>query len=303
MQKKLKRGQYVGRIGSQSSFGVGHNAITIEFEGQAAEVFGGAVPGQFVQVACRDMDISRVGDPMLRRPFSIAGVRVQKQGTGEVTCLDLVYRVIGPGTRWLERRMPGDQVDVIGPLGNGFTLPEGGKAIMLGGGIGLPPMFFLADQLEQRGVEKVAFAGTRTVSHIEGSLQAGTVDSANVLAPTMALEEFVRSKTGCVITTDDGSCGYGGSIVAALGEFLEKNPGWDDAVLFACGPDGMLKALAEFAAGKGMACQVCMEAYMACGIGVCQSCVVTVKEGDAGKYKMVCVNGPVFDADKVVWES
>ncbi|MCF7956809.1 MAG: dihydroorotate dehydrogenase electron transfer subunit [Phycisphaerae bacterium] len=303
MKNKLKRGQYVGRIGGQRSFGVGHRVMTIEFEGEAGSVLGGAVPGQFVQVACRDMDISRVGDPLLRRPFSIAGVRVEPGNFGEVTCLDLVYRVVGPGTRWLERRRVGDLVDVIGPLGNGFTLPEDGKAILLGGGIGFPPMFFLADELSRRGVQKVAFAGTRTVSHIEGSLKPAAIDSADVLEPTMALEEFVRSQTACVITTDDGSCGYGGSIVAALGEFLVRNPDWGDAVLYACGPDGMLKALAGFAAEKGMACQVCMEAYMACGIGVCQSCVVTVKEGTAQKYKMVCANGPVFDAARVVWGS
>ena len=121
------------------------------------------------------------------------------------------------------------------------------------------------------------------------------------------MQQFSRSGTSSIIATDDGSMGYHGNVVEACREILVGNEQWAEAEVFACGPVGMLKAVAGFAREKGNPCQVCMEAYMACGIGLCQSCVVAMKAGAADdveskKYKLVCVNGPVFDADKVDWD-
>lgn len=310
-----RRGEYTARVIEQRKFGVGHKILCLELEGTAAKCFGRARAGQFVQIACRDLADQRRPVPLLRRPFSIAGLHPGGPDKQDCLSLEIIYRIIGPGTKWLERCLSGDILNILGPLGNGFTLGQDPKkrAILLGGGIGLPPMFFLADQLAQSGYgERVAFAGARMKSHLEGTIDTRTISSQDLLTPQMHLEQFKRSNTGCIIATDDGSAGYCGNITQVLEEFLEKNSQWQEGQIYACGPDAMLKAVAELALKRDMPCQLCLEAYMACGIGVCQSCVVPVQNSnnsaeeenspETKQYKLVCTHGPVFDARSIVWD-
>ncbi len=294
------RGVYTAVVTGQSKFGKNHDILTVKFENSSAAVICRAKPGQFIEISCYDNSDPRSQTPLLRRPFSIAGI---ERISDQITQLQIIYRVIGPGTNWLSARRCGDRLNIIGPLGNGFDIGDGNncRSILLGGGIGLPPMFFLADKLAQKGGQTVGFAAARSIDQIESALQTENPD--NPLQPAGRLEQFNRSNTNCIIATDDGSYGYHGNIAAALEEFLDNNADWRGAVLYACGPDGMLKALAAVAEKRQMKCWVCMEAYMACGIGVCQSCVIQLNGNGKIKYKLVCADGPVFGANQVNWDA
>jgi len=307
-----RRGQFAGRIAGESLLGSEYRSMVVELTGSGAEVFATAKAGQFVQFACRDLDNSRLPVPLLRRPFSIAGLCYKEEPTKGVDqiSIEIIYQVLGPGTRWLAERCQGYTVNILGPLGNGFALPEDKKSpvVLIGGGVGLPPMFFLADQLAQKGYQEVVgFAGVRTWAHLENSIVKDKYQQDVPLEPQSVLQQFNRSGTKSVIATDDGSFGFSGNTVEALGKFLARQDRYQRAQLYACGPEPMLKAAAELAKRLELSCQVCMEAYMACGIGVCQSCVVQIRSQnnreDGGEgYKLVCTNGPVFDAGKVIWE-
>ena len=309
-----RRGEYTARVIEQQKFGLDHNILSLELEGTAAECFGRAKSGQFVQIACRDLSDHRLPVPLLRRPFSIGGIHTLGPTKQGCLALEILYHVVGPGTGWLARCSPGAILNILGPLGNGFTLGQDLEkpTILLGGGIGLPPMFFLADQLTEAGYrEKVAFAGFRTKSFLEDALDSRKISKQDLLKPRMVLEQFKRSDTGCIIATDDGSLGFSGNVRQALEKFLEKNTQWHQGQIYACGPNAMLKAVAELALERDISCQVCMEAYMACGIGVCQSCVVPVRNSNNGpeengedtkQYKLVCTQGPVFNARSIVWD-
>jgi len=297
-----RRGEFVGTIVALDSFSEELKSLTLELTGQAAECFAPAKAGQFVQLACRDLGNLRCPTPLLRRPFSIAGI----QSESERIQLEIMYRVMGPGTKWLAHRRPGDSINLLGPLGNGFKLPKepGRPALLVGGGVGLPPMFFLADRLLETGHKNVtAFVGARSKNQFIGSF---CPVSGNSLKPRPLIEQFNRSGTGCILATDDGSYGYPGLVVDALDQYLAEQDNPTGVDLYACGPEGMLRAICELAVKYDLPCQVCMEAYMACGIGLCQSCVVQVKS-QAGKetkpnYKLVCTNGPVFDSRSIIWE-
>lgn len=302
--KKLpRRGEFVATILGQKALGEVHSQMQLKLTGQAAEVFAQAKAGQFLQVACRDLSDSRNAMPLLRRPFSIAGIHKQDDSV----IVEFIFRIMGPGTQWLFHRHDGEEVNLMGPLGSSFVMPAVGRpAILVGGGVGLPPMFFLADQLRRTGCEKIlALAAARTESLLTATL-VPCDHIVDCLEPRLRVDEFSRSQTPCIVATDDGSLGFRGLVVTALDEFLKKQPEWHNAVLYSCGPHPMLRALAKYAADRSMDCQVCLEAYMACGIGVCQSCAVAVHSGAAESkekhYQLVCSHGPVFDAKKIAWD-
>jgi len=292
--------------------------MVVELKGAGAASFRQAKAGQFVQIACRDLEKFRQSMPLLRRPLSLSAVRTGSDAmeiamgplsSSDAVCFEVIYRIIGPGTEWLSERRQGDWIDVLGPLGNGFSLPRSvdARVVLIGGGIGLPPLFFLADQIKRAGIQScLGFAGGRDLHHFEGGIHAG-YDGENPLAPQLAISHWSRSRTPCNLATDDGSVGYRGSNVQAFAEFLRGDPSWSEAEIYACGPPGMLKAAAMLAEQLGMSCQVCLEAYMSCGIGLCQSCATAVRDpehpGERGvtKYKLVCTNGPVFDAKTIQW--
>ena len=244
-------------------------------------------PGQFVMLRVTDGL-----DPLLRRPFGIYNVinaagKASLRGTG----IELLYKVVGRGTRILSLKKPGECVDVLGPLGNGWPLPRllssgknrrgrHDKIIMAGGGMGIAPLYLLANKIKT-GV--VLFGG-------KGRAEAGLTKA------------FKGHKIR--IATEDGSVGKKGFVTELLKE--ELAPG---SVVCACGPVRMLKAVAALADGAGVDCYVSLESTMACGIGVCLGCAVksgahALTMSAANKdYRMVCSDGPVFLSRDIDWEA
>lgn len=232
-------------------------------------------PGHFVALA--------VGGPqssmLLRRAFSIYSV--QSRGVYGGT-LEVVFASHGKGTEWLARLHRHEQVDIVGPLGRPFALPkEPVSCVLVAGGYGSAPMFMLADQLRARGCRVDVVLGAST----EGKL-FGVLDAKRIAA-------------SLTITTEDGSLGERGRVTDALPAVLERT---DAGVVYACGPMAMLQAVAEVAAAHGAYSQCAVEEAMACGIGVCMTCVLPVI-GDDGVTRMLrsCVDGPVFRGDRVRW--
>jgi dihydroorotate dehydrogenase electron transfer subunit len=273
-------------------------------------------PGQFIQVACRQFDLEEPADveiewhpgqriepvnrellgplAVLRRPFSLAGRRDTSTGVE----LNIIHRVVGIGTDWLSHLAPGDTVNILGPLGNRFELPPPDHtAILVGGGVGIPPMLYLAEYLKDRNA--VAFCGATTKDLLPLSI---TDDSADALTPSMRIAEFARHGIPTVITTDDASYGFGGFVTQALERWLDANFG-RPTTIYTCGPEPMMKRLADIAISRNIPCQVAVERAMACGMGTCQSCVIRVKANNkrGWAYQLACTDGPIFQAGELLW--
>jgi len=233
-------------------------------------------PGHFVALAVGGPESSM----LLRRAFSIYSV--QSRGVYGGT-LEVVFATHGKGTEWLSRLHRHDQVDIVGPLGRPFALPkEPVSCVLVAGGYGSAPMFSLADALRARGCRVDVVLGASTESKLFGVLDAKRI------AATLTL------------TTDDGSVGEHGRVTDVLPALLERT---DADVVYACGPMPMLSAVAKVAAEHGAYSQCAVEEAMACGIGVCMTCVLPVI-GDDGVTRMLrsCVDGPVFRGDRVRWD-
>ncbi|MEI8175389.1 MAG: dihydroorotate dehydrogenase electron transfer subunit [Candidatus Omnitrophota bacterium] len=232
-------------------------------------------PGQFIQVKVDDG-----GQPLLRKPFGF----YRRVKNGARYDLEILYEVRGEGTKKLSARKPGEMLDVIGPLGNGFTVPGSGERVMLvAGGVGAAPLVALAAEVA---------VDARLVHHKKPLVLLGAKNKNALLCK----KEF--SDLGCAVkvATDDGSCGHHGFVTQLLHTALTTN-NQQPMTIYACGPEPMLKAVAGLAAAHGSSCQVLLEEYMACGIGACLGCAVMT----TGGYRMVCKDGPVFDAKEVVW--
>jgi len=234
-----------------------------------------ARPGHFVGIAIGG-DESGL---LMRRAFSIHGVQERGVFGGTV---DIVVAAHGPGTRWLVGRHRADPVDIIGPLGHPFSLPRDPvSCALVGGGYGSAPLFMLADHLRARGCRVDMVLGAGTEERLFGVLEAKRIAST------------------VTTTTEDGSLGTAGRVTDVLGDVMERN---NTDVVYACGPMPMLAAVADMAAERGVYSQCAVEESMACGIGVCMTCVLPVI-GDDGVTRMVrsCVEGPVFRGDRVRW--
>ena len=221
-----------------------------------------ARPGQFIAMYCED------GTKLLPRPISICGI------DAEAGTLRVVYRIAGEGTRLFSQMKAGDSLEVMGPLGNGFTMKDK-KAIIVGGGIGIPPMLELTKQLD---CEKTVVLGYRDELFLKEEFEA----CANV-----------------AVATEDGSAGTKGTVIDAI-----KAAQVSGEIIYACGPMPMLKALAEYADAHGMEAQISLEERMACGIGACLGCICKTKEKDHHtnvNNTRICKDGPVFDAKEVVF--
>lgn len=278
-----------------------------------------------------DPDLARAR-AFLRRPFSLAGRRellpppphaaavVAAKGGGE-TELDIIYRVYGKGTRHLETLRAGDEVSLLGPLGHGFVIPKDlGLGLLVGGGVGIPPMFYLAEALHAAGKKGLAFIGAQRRTLLPVALDTG-IAPTHTGTPNACTTDFARYGFASVITTDDGSVGMKGFVPEALdrylAEALEHLP-QEKIVVYCCGPTPMMRATAAVAAKHAVVCQVSLEQPMACGMGTCQSCVIrwrpkpeaaalqvvhgTTAEGTGWVYKLTCTDGPVFDVREIVWE-
>jgi dihydroorotate dehydrogenase electron transfer subunit len=230
-------------------------------------------PGHFVALA-----VGGEGSGMLlRRAFSIHRVTPGTAGTVEI-----VFATHGQGTRWLADRRRGDKLDVIGPLGRPFTLPRDPVAcVLVAGGYGAAPLFMLSEQLRARGCRVDMVLGAASEDRLFGVLEAR------------------RSSASVTVTTDDGSAGLRGRVTDPLAGIV-RAAGAD--VVYACGPMAMLAAVAAVAAEAGAHSQCAVEESMACGIGVCMTCVLPVRGAD-GVTRMVrsCTEGPVFRGGDVRW--
>jgi dihydroorotate dehydrogenase electron transfer subunit len=216
---------------------------------------------------------------LLRRAFAIH--QVQSRGVYGGT-LDVVVSAKGKGTRWLAERRRHDLIDIVGPLGRPFILPkERVSTVLVGGGYGSAPLFMLAEQLRERGCRVDVVVGAATEEKLYGTL------------------ELKRLASTLTITTDDGSMGERGRVTDILPALMERV---DAAVVYACGPMPMLQRVAEIAESHQAYSQCAVEEAMACGVGVCMTCVLPVV-GEDGVTRMLrsCVEGPVFRGDRVRW--
>ncbi len=233
-------------------------------------------PGHFLAV--------QVGGPessmLLRRAFAIYEVKERGVYGGTV---EFVFSVHGKGTAWLATRRPKDALDVVGPLGKPFRLPTTPvTATLVGGGYGSAPLLPLANALRERGSRVDIVLGAGSADRLFGHLEAK------------------RTAASLAVTTDDGSTGARGRVSDVLPGVLDRTA---SDVVYACGPMPMLRAVADLCAALGIPCQVAVEESMACGIGVCMTCVLPVV-GEDGVTRMVrsCVEGPVFLGDRVRWD-
>lgn len=229
-----------------------------------------AAPGQFAMVRVRSGT-----QPLLRRPLSLHRFHPE---SGE---FEFLFRVVGAGTAILAELKPGAALDILAPLGRGFTR-FGGEPILVGGGIGVAPLMFLAENLTTRGLRPKILLGGRNERDLlcHGQFQC-------LALPTLC-------------ATEDGSSGTAGLVTALLAQELENSgeSGLRDISVHACGPTPMLAAVARLCAGYGVACEVSLESHMACGMGACLGCIV---RGAGGKNLRVCKEGPVFDSREIDW--
>ena len=250
----------------------GYHVLSLTAPGVAESV----QPGHFVTMAMGGEESSMV----LRRALAIH--QVTSRGVYGGT-LEVAISVQGRGTKWLSERRRHDTVNLVGPLGRPFTLPKQGvSCVLVGGGYGSAPLFLLAQTLRDRGCRVDIVVGAATEDKLFGVL------------------DLKRLASGLTITTDDGSSGIRGRVTDVLNEVMDR-AGAD--VVYACGPMPMLAEVARISTKRRVFSQCAVEESMACGIGVCMTCVLPVV-GDDGVTRMVrsCVDGPVFRGDRVRWQ-
>ncbi|MDP2645231.1 MAG: dihydroorotate dehydrogenase electron transfer subunit [Desulfobacterales bacterium] len=236
----------------------------------APRIASGAIPGQFVML--------RVGpahDPLLRRPFSICGIR-------HAALVLILYKVVGRGTALMSGAAPGQRMTVLGPLGRGFSRPlPGRKPLLVAGGIGIAPLVFLAQTLQD--YSPVFLAGFRCAAEVVSSEKVGL------------------SGVNLRLATDDGSTGFRGYVTELMASWLGRDAE-NSPEVYACGPSAMLKQIAGLTAQRGLPGQMSLEAYMACGLGACQGCAIKSSDQDKLTYYLACRDGPVFNARTIDWE-
>jgi dihydroorotate dehydrogenase electron transfer subunit len=315
------KGQFEATVLFNKPLRKSFHRMGLNFTGAGAEAFAKTRPGQFAQ-----FDVSTVALPppeaipeelkdvaakqiLLRRPFSFA--RVAKEKTA--TVVEVVYCVLGPATLRLTTLTKGQSISVIGPLGNGFSIPQGKKkAVLVAGGMGSPPLEHLAQTLtaESPKLDAIVFAGAKTKDDLPFEKLLDKISQEL----GFWLGEFARYSISSFVATDDGSAGFKGLVSNCILEWLKQdniNPA--EIIIYACGPKAMLATIAKVAADKKIDCQISMEEMMACGIGLCQSCAVKcvapagggIPAGDKSQkgenYKLCCKDGPVFDAKEIVF--
>ena len=265
----------IGQVMENRSVAPGHFLLTVRLPLS----FATPIPGQFVMI--RDPDR---GEPLLPRPISVYGFQREE----DYAILNLLCRIVGRGTSLLSRLNPGATLTVLGPLGRGFTIdPNVRQLLLVAGGVGAAPLAFLL----QEGSLPNLLSGKRQVTAYFG---AGT---AELLTGLNRFQGFCDLRTA----TDDGSCGYHGTVT----ELLAVDLGGYDAkntLILACGPGAMIRSLDLLLRDTRIRCQVSLEERMACGVGACLGCVVAIKEGEGRTgYRRVCHDGPVFDIGEILW--
>jgi len=245
----------------------------------APQVAREAEPGQFMQVL-----YDQTYNPFTRRPFSVYRV---DPGAGTFS---IVYLARGVFTYGLRNKQPGQTLSVVGPLGNWFQPDPNPDTthLMVAGGVGAPPLYFLAERLS---------CGDRT------DCKVAVVNGARTRDLLVGVEEFDELGIEVQYTTDDGTHGLRGVVTDALLRLLESAPG--PVHVYTCGPTAMMRAVAEICIARSIPCQVSLETLMPCGLGVCMGCVVKIEDSEAERgyqYLRSCYEGPVFRADEIIWE-
>ncbi|MEJ2006837.1 MAG: dihydroorotate dehydrogenase electron transfer subunit [Acidobacteriota bacterium] len=248
-------------------------------------------PGQFAMVR-----LLGHSDVLLRRPMSIYDVKPreikgrQPESDTPPEIIQLLYKVVGRGTRLMAELKPGDQVELLAPLGHGFFEEEylpvakaADEVLHVAGGIGIAALLLPVRQIAKAGIRQRVFFGGRTRDDLVG---------------TAGFEGYVQ---GITLATEDGSEGHRGFVTVPLETYLKDNP-QRKYLLMACGPWAMLRATVDLAERYGHPCLVSMENRMGCGLGVCLGCCIRVEGTGHGAYERVCTEGPVFHAEKVIWE-
>lgn len=226
--------------------------------------------GQFLMINTRHQDYTN--DPLLRRPLGVADINGSN--------FSLIYMIVGKGTRQLSEMRKGEPISFSAPLGSTFSLVENQRTALLAGGIGIAPVYWLAKTLKEQGCVVDLYYGGRTVDDV------------------VMLEELKEITDHLIVTTDDGSAGIKGLVTEP---FSENIASYD--MVYSCGPKGMLRAVSEISVEADLPVEVSLDERMACGLGACLGCIIYVKEGDEVVQKRCCVEGPVFDGSKVVWET
>jgi dihydroorotate dehydrogenase electron transfer subunit len=267
-----------GEVLTHKKYGEAYHSLTIV----APEIGERTQPGQFVNIRLRD-DSAHI----LRRPFSV--YRMHKRG-GWASTIEIVFDIRGPGTHDISQLRPHSIVDVIGPAGRGFVLPKRrAHCLLVGGGIGAAPLFFLADELRNDGHRVDFILGART-----SGLLLNAID-------VRRLASVYR------ITTEDGSAGEEGRVTDVMEETIER---CQTEIVYACGPHPMLAAVSRMCGEKKLPIQAAVEELMACGYGVCMTCVMPLRhpqrrkdeEADSVVYARTCTEGPVFNGASVIWD-
>lgn len=254
---------------------------------EAPYIARAAKSGQFVQIKCSDGL-----EPFLRRPFSIH--RVKGEGS-RVKEIEILYEVVGKGTEILAGKKVGDFVDILGPLGAGFSLPRTHapnpnrvsglgsslepRAIIIAGGIGSAPLVYLAEELTKKKIKTIVLIGAKTKDAI------------------LCEKDFKKIAREVYISTDDGTYGCHGFVSRLFHNILKTSESRFKTIVYVCGPHGMLKCIAEICRERDFECQVSLEEKMACGMGACLGCAVPTKSGN----KLACKDGPVFNACELIW--
>jgi dihydroorotate dehydrogenase electron transfer subunit len=240
---------------------------------RSLEVAAVARPGQFVMVRVR----SGI-DPLLRRPFSVAGTKEGEQ-------VLILYRVVGKGTAIMAEAREGERLSLLGPLGKGFELPKSNQAsLLVAGGIGIAPLLFLIQNLNSRPVQ----------------LMTGFVTADEIIG----IDRVGDFPIDVSIATDDGTAGHAGPVTDLMEVFLKDHSPEKDALsIFTCGPEAMLKKVAAMALHAELPCQASLEAAMACGLGACQGCAIKAPPNEKRAYYHVCADGPVFPVTAIDWDS
>ncbi|MDR2592576.1 MAG: dihydroorotate dehydrogenase electron transfer subunit [Chitinispirillales bacterium] len=254
--------QFISRIISNDRISEGFFELSLSWDPRAPV----PMPGQFMTVRVGSLAV-----PLLRRPFAFAGFDADSSSAA------IIYQKRGAGTELLAAARPGDELDVIGPLGTPFVIDtDQSKHVIIAGGIGLGPMLFLSSALKSRNIPARFIFGCRNKSLVPDTKMFTDADPQ--------------------ICTDDGSAGFRGTVA----DYINTNVSLDNSTtIYACGPSPMLTSVNKIAQSSGARCQVSLEAVMACGVGACMGCAVPVV---GGGYARVCKEGPVFDGGEVLWE-
>jgi len=274
MNKSLK--PIYGKVSTNKRLTDEHYLIAIAL----SEPIPKPLPGQFIMLLMDGRE-----EAFLGRPFSI----YHYDCCEKETTVQILYRVVGSGTRVMSKLKRGDTLRILGPHGKAFDVFKNkNHIIMLAGGVGVAPISYLASYLRENrcdaGTKLFCYVGAKTSNHILG------------------LDNLKASCSSVSIGTDDGSAGYHGMITELFAREISSYP-LDQSIIYACGPAPMLKRLSEILEGRSVPCQILLEQRMACGVGACLGCTVEVKSRNGeNPYKRVCKDGPVFDIKDIVWK-